>query len=192
VGGGDAIQAMSGGGAQKEGVARPAAGGLHRDVLGGGQGRDVGRFEDGLDRKLGGKRGDEVRIGVGVRAAKAVVEMQDAENEAQLGSQCGEGAQQRDRVGSTADGETDPLPGAKKPAAAKVALEPGEHRTMIAEAARADRWSNSVEAVSKYGWIREKELFSCYYHAGMGGVEKIFIGCAKDFDLDSGDNEQGG
>ena len=111
VGGGNAVEVMSRGGALEKSVAGAASGGFEREMKERGERGDIIGFNGGVERELRGEFGNEASIGVGVGSAKTVVEVEDMEHYAEARGKFGEGSQQSYGVGAAADGHTDALAG---------------------------------------------------------------------------------
>ncbi len=133
VGGGNAVESIGGGGALEKMVAGAASGGFDREMKPRGEGGDIFGFDGGVERQAGGELTNEGGIGLRVRAAKIMVEMEDEGHYAKDGGEFSKGPQQSDGISSAADGEADALAGMDESMLAQVAFEAVEHGNMIAE-----------------------------------------------------------
>jgi hypothetical protein len=111
VGGGNRIQAMSGGGAQEKRIACAAPRGFQGKMEIGGDRGYIFRFNGSFERKPGGERGDEAGIRFGLRTAEIVVEMEYEQDNTEIGSECGESPEESYRVSTTANGYADAFAG---------------------------------------------------------------------------------
>jgi len=111
VGSGNAIEAISSGGAPEECVAGTASGSFDRKVKTSGEGGDIAGFDGRVERELGSEGGDKCSIGLRVRTAKIVVEVEDEGHYTELGSERGESSQQGYGVSAATNGDADALAG---------------------------------------------------------------------------------
>ncbi len=157
VGGGHRVQAISGGGALEEGVASAAPGSFQREMQTGGELRDILGCDGGVEREPGGEPGDEVGIGLRIRTAQSVVEMEDDGHDAQCRGELGQSPQQSHGISAATYGYADALAGSDEAMLAQVALQRLEHRNMIAEAdAGMGRAGGKRKYLEHLRWILEE------------------------------------
>ncbi len=125
VGGGNAVEPVSGGRSQEKRVAGTAAGSFQREMKQSGEGCDILGFDGGLDRQLRSQLANKTGVAVGIRAAKIVVEMEDEEHYAEAGGEFGKGSQQSYGISAAADGKADALAGTNEAMFAQVAIRGG-------------------------------------------------------------------
>jgi hypothetical protein len=142
VGGGNTIEPMDGGSALKESVTGAASGGFEREMAQGGEGGYILRRNGRLKRKSRGEFAHKALVGLGIRAAKMVVEVEHKEHHAKAGGKFGKASQQSYGVRASADGHADAFAGADEVVVAQVELERFQHRNIIAE----------VQGASCAGW----------------------------------------
>ena len=133
VGGGDGIEAMSSGGALEKSVAGTASGSFQRETQARGQLCDILGCEFGVEREAGGERGDEGGVGIRLRAAQSVVEMEDDGHDSQRRGESGKSPHKSDGISAAADGHADALAGTDEAMLAQIAFERVQHGNMIAE-----------------------------------------------------------
>ncbi len=146
VGRGYGIEGKRGGGALEKGVAGAASGGFEREVEKGGERCDILSFDLAVKSELGGDIAHEIRIGVGVRSAQTVIEVENDEDDAEGGGEFGEGAQERHGISSATDSHADALAGMEEAMLAHGVFEGLEHGNIIAEVRRQAAPWERIEA----------------------------------------------
>ncbi len=131
VGGGDALKTVGERGALEERVAGASAGGFNGKMEEGRKRGDILGFDGAVERKLGCQIEDKTLIRLGGSAAQVVVEMKDEGDDAESGCEFGEGTEEGDGIGASADGHTDALAGRDEVMLAQVGFKRAEHGSMI-------------------------------------------------------------
>ncbi len=109
VGGGHGIEAMSSGGAPEKSVAGAASRSFQRETQARGQRCDILGCDGAVELEAGSERGDEGGVGIRVRAAQSVVEMEDDGYNSQRRGESGKRPQESDGIRAAADGHADAL-----------------------------------------------------------------------------------
>jgi hypothetical protein len=131
VGGGNAVETVSAGGALKKSVAGAASGGFQRKMEPRRERSNILGFDGGIQRQLRRELTNESGVGFRVLAAKIVVEVEDEEHYAEAGSKFSKSSQQSYGVSAAADGEADSLAGMNEAMLAQGMFQRVEHRNII-------------------------------------------------------------
>jgi len=112
VRGGDGGEMLFFGDLREPGVAGAASGVFEVSLCSGGELRDVCAMSLEIESEMSGEFGDELFVGVRGAAAEFVIEVQDAENDAEVGADFCEQEEERYGIGAAGDGYSDAIAGA--------------------------------------------------------------------------------